>query len=112
MLDAGLLLGVAGSVAPRSVVAAALRVKPLGQGGDVSGALALAVVGLAACALPVCLSHHGGRPRYLTRHAASCSRHSMAAASLSRSTFRSWMIRLRSTLSRLQEPGNVFMPPR
>src|ERR1017187_6509615 len=35
----------------------------------------------------------------------------MAAASLSRSTFRSWMIRLRSTLCRLQEPGDVFVPP-
>jgi hypothetical protein len=89
MLDAGLLLGVAGSVAPRSVVAAALRVKPLDQGDDISGALALAVVGLAACALPVCLSHHGGRPRFLPRPAASRSRHSMAAASASRSAFRS-----------------------
>src|ERR1019366_8046618 len=46
-----------------------------------------------------------------TRPAASRSRHSMAAASLSRSTFRSWMIRLRSTLCRLQEPGDVFVPP-
>src|ERR1017187_7741725 len=36
----------------------------------------------------------------------------MAAASTSRSAFRSWMIRLRSTLSRLQEPGNVLVPPR
>jgi hypothetical protein len=89
MLDAGLLLGVAGSVAPRSVVAAALRVKPLGQGGDVSGALALAVVGLAACALPVCLSYHGGRPRFFPRPAARRSRCSMAAASTSRSAFRS-----------------------
>src|ERR1035437_2433297 len=52
-----------------------------------------------------------GRPRFLTRPAASRSRHSMAAASLSRSTFRSWMIRLRSTLCRLQEPGDVFVPP-
>src|ERR1035441_5519190 len=47
---------------------------------------------------PLSLSHFGGRPRFLARPAASCSRHSMDAASLSRSTFRSWMIRLRSTL--------------
>src|ERR1035441_9483174 len=60
---------------------------------------------------PLSLSHTGGRPRFLPRPAASCSRHPMAAASLSRSTFRSWMIRLRSTLSRLQEPGHVFVSP-
>src|ERR1035437_4771276 len=60
----------------------------------------------------VALGNFGGRPRFLARPAASCSRHSMAAASLSRSTFRSWMIRLRSTLCRLQEPGHVLVPPR
>src|ERR1039457_2975817 len=58
------------------------------------------------------LRQAGGRPRFLPRPAARRSRHSMAAASLSRSTFRSWMIRLRSTLSRLQQPGDVFVTPR
>ena len=57
-------------------------------------------------------SQAGGRPRFLTRPVASFSRHSMAAASASRSPFKSWMIRLRSTLRRLQEPSNVFVPPR
>src|ERR1039457_5016684 len=61
---------------------------------------------------PLSPSHFGGRPRFLPRPPASRSRHSMAAASTSRSTFRSWMIRLRSTLRRLQKPGHVFVPPR
>jgi len=61
---------------------------------------------------PLSLSHFGGRPRRFPRPVARVSRHSMAAASTSRSAFNSAMIRLRFTLSRLQEPGDVFMPPR
>src|ERR1017187_7609165 len=72
-----------------------------------------------ASALPGCLpsalsrSQAGGRPRRLPRLVSiSCSRHSMAAASVSRSALSFSMIGFQSTLRRLQEPGNVFMPPR
>src|ERR1035441_6028191 len=58
-----------------------------------------------------CLSHFGGRPRFLARPAASCSRHSMAAASVSRSALSFSMIVFKSTLGRLQEPGHIFVPP-
>jgi hypothetical protein len=60
---------------------------------------------------PLSLSHSGGRPRFLTRVAISCSRHSMAAARTSRSFFSSAMIRSRSTLCRFQQPGHIFVPP-
>lgn len=53
LLGAGLLLGVAGSVAVRSVVAGQLyRVKPLDPAVISAVVLTLLVVGLAACVLP------------------------------------------------------------
>src|ERR1019366_936409 len=61
---------------------------------------------------PLSLSHFGGRPRFLTRPAARRSRHSMAAASVSRSALSFSMIVFKSTLRRPQEPGHVFVPPR